>query len=157
MDQCAFCLHRPEPLLCRWEGDLRLEAVDGPRRLLGVFSPQGTPLLHFVELGGETRTWPDGEGLVRAVTVYNRSSLPLDRVTVAGGGAALPGTVRINGLPQPEADPALGVEVPGLDAGAEAVITWQGPLPGEGEGEPPMTAAYEYRFGGDTLRGEARA
>ena len=80
MDQCAFCLHRPEPLLCRWEGDLRLEAVDGPRRLLGVFSPQGTSLLHFVELGGETRTWPDGEGLVRAVTVYNRSSLPMDRV-----------------------------------------------------------------------------
>ena len=28
MDQCAFCLHRPEPLLCRWEGDLRLEAVE---------------------------------------------------------------------------------------------------------------------------------
>ena len=82
MDHCAFCLHRPEPLLCRWEGDLRLEAADGPRRLLGVFSPQGESLLHFVELGGETRTWPDGDGLTRAVTVYNRASLPMDWVGV---------------------------------------------------------------------------
>ena len=157
MDYCTLSYHRPEPLACQGEGRMRLDAWDGRRRLLGELVFQAPVELHFVEVEAARRSWLGQDRALYAVTVCNRSSLPLDRVTVAGGGAALPGTVRINGLPQPEADPALGVEVPGLDAGAEAVITWQGPLPGEGEGEPPMTAAYEYRFGGDTLRGEARA
>lgn len=144
MDQCAFCLHRPEPLLCRWEGDLRLEAVDGPRRLLGVFSPQGTSLLHFVELGGETRTWPDGEGLVRAVTVYNRSSLPMDRVEVAPDGTIEPGSLRIEGGPAEE--PVL----PGLAAGGQALLTWREPASGTAQA---IGLRYRYTFAGEVREG----
>lgn len=121
MDHCVFCLHRPEPLLCRWEGELRLEAADGPRRLLGVFSPGGEALLHFVELAGETRTWPDGDGLVRAVTVCNRSSLPLDRVEVVPDGAIEPGSLRVEGAP------AETPELAGLAAGGQALFTWREP------------------------------
>ena len=144
MDQCAFCLHRPEPLLCRWEGDLRLEAADGPRRLLGVFSPQGTSLLHFVELGGETRTWPDGDGLVRAVTVYNRSSLPMDRVEVAPDGTIEPGTLRIEGRPAEE--PVL----PGLGAGGQALLTWREPAGGVSRS---VSLRYRYTFAGEVREG----
>lgn len=144
MDQCAFCLHRPEPLLCRWEGDLRLEAVDGPRRLLGVFSPQGTSLLHFVELGSETRTWPDGEGLVRAVTVYNRSSLPMDRVEVAPDGTIEPGSLRIEGRPAEE--PVL----PGLAAGGQALLTWREPAGGAAQ---TIGLRYRYTFAGEVREG----
>ena len=36
MDHCVFCFHSAEPLLCRWEGTLRLEAADGPRKLEAV-------------------------------------------------------------------------------------------------------------------------
>ena len=119
MDQCAFCLHRPEPLLCRWEGNLRLEAADGPRRLLGIFSPQGESQLHFVELGGETRIWPDGDSLIRAVTVYNRSSLPMEWVGVDPGGAIQPDSLRIGG------QKAETPELPGLAAGGQALLTWR--------------------------------
>lgn len=144
MDQCAFCLHRPEPLLCWWEGDLRLEAADGPRRLLGILSPQGTSLLHFVELGGETRTWPDGEGLVRAVTVYNRSSLPMDRVEVAPDGAIEPGSLRIEGRTAEE--PVL----PGLAAGGQALLTWREPADGASQS---IGLHYRYTFAGEVREG----
>ncbi|HIY73542.1 hypothetical protein [Intestinimonas butyriciproducens] len=142
MDHCAFCLHRPEPLLCRWEGDLRLEAADGPRRLLGVFSPQGESLLHFVELGGETRTWPDGDGLTRAVTVYNRSSLPMDWVGVEPSEAIQPGSLRIEG------QLAEAPELPGLAAGGQALLTWH-----ESAGTAPQTIGLRYRY---TFAGEIR-
>ena len=155
MDYCTLSYHRPEPLACQGEGRMRLDAWDGRRRLLGELVFQAPVELHFVEVEAARRSWLGQDRALYAVSVCNRSSLPLDRVTVAGGGAALPGTVRINGLPQPEADPALGVEIPGLDAGAEVVVTWQGPLPGEGE-EPPVTVHYQYRFGGETLQGENR-
>ncbi|MGN8969118.1 hypothetical protein [Intestinimonas sp. HCP28S3_D6] len=144
MDQCAFCLHRPEPLLCWWEGDLRLEAADGPRRLLGVLSPRGTSLLHFVELGGETRTWPDGEGLVRAVTVYNRSSLPMDQVEVAPDGTIEPGSLRIEGRPAEE--PVL----PGLAAGGQALFTWREPAAGTSQ---VIGLRYRYTFSGEVREG----
>ena len=157
MDYCTISYHRPEPLVCQGEVRARLDAWDGRRRLLGDLVFQAPAVLQFVEVEAVRRSWLGRDQALYAVTVCNRSSLPLDRVTVTGAGAVLTGTVRLNGLPQPEADPALGVEIPGLDAGAEAVVTWQGPLPNEGGGEPPVTAAYEYRFGGDTLRGEVRA
>ena len=60
MDHCALCMNRPEPLTCQWAGSLRLEAGDGCRRLLGVFTPEGPAQLHFVEVGGDSRVWPDG-------------------------------------------------------------------------------------------------
>lgn len=144
MDQCAFCLHRPEPLLCRWEGDLRLEAADGPRRLLGVFSPQGTSLLHFAELGGETRTWPDSDGLVRAVMVCNRSSLPMDRVEVVPDGTIEPDSLRLEG--QPAAVPVL----PGLAAGGRAEFTWREPAGGVSQA---IGLRYRYTFAGEVREG----
>ena len=144
MDQCAFCLHQPEPLLCRWEGDLRLEAADGPRRLLGVFSPQGTSQLHFVELGGETRTWPDGDGLVRAVTVCNRSSLPMDRVEVVPDGTIEPDSLRMEGRPAEE--PVL----PGLAAGGRAEFTWREPAGGVSQ---TIGLRYRYTFAGEVREG----
>lgn len=144
MDQCAFCFHRPEPLLCRWEGDLRLEAADGPRRLLGVFSPQGTSLLHFVEVGGETRTWPDGDGFVRAVTVYNRSSLPMDQVEVMPDGFVEPDSLRVEGRPAEE--PVL----PGLAAGGQALLTWREPA---GSRSKTIALRYRYTFAGEVREG----
>lgn len=137
MDHCVFCLHRPEPLLCRWEGALRLEAADGPRRLLGIFSPGGEALLHFVELAGETRTWPDGDGLVRAVTVYNRSSLPLDRVEAASDGAVEPGSLRVEG------QPAQTPELAGLTAGGQALFTWREPA-GDTAGTILLRGRYTF-------------
>ena len=139
MDHCVFCLHRPEPLTGRWEGALRLEAADGPRRLLGVFSPGGEALLHFVELAGETRTWPDGDGLVRAVTVYNRSSLPLDRVEAVSDGAVEPGSLRVEG------QPAQTPELAGLAAGGQALFTWREPA---GEAARTIVLRGRYTFAG---------
>ena len=144
MDHCALCLNRPEPLSCRWEGSFRLEAGDGQRRLLGVFTPDGPAQLHFVEVEGESRAWPDG---VRAVTVYNRSSLPMDLVEVDPGGEILPDSLRVEG------QPAQRPELPGLDAGAQALFTWR-------EQAPPAPGAIRircrYRFAGET-REEERA
>lgn len=134
MDQCVFCLHPPEALRCRWEGELRLEAADGPRRLLGVFSPGGEALLHFVELAGETKVWPDGEALVRAVTVCNRSSLPMEWVGVEPGGAILPDSLRVEG------QPARTPELAGLAAGGRALFTWREPA-----GEPDRTILLRGR------------
>ena len=144
MDHCVFCLHRPEPLLCRWEGELRLEAADGPRRLLGVFSPGGEALLHFVELAGETRTWPDGDGLVRAVTVCNRSSLPMEWVGVEPDGAIQPGRLRIEG------QPAERPELSGLSAGGQALLTWREPADGLSRN---ITLRYRYTFAGESREG----
>ena len=92
-----------------------------------------------------------GRRTVRVVTVYNRSSLPLSEVEVAGGGA-VPGSVRLNGLPEPEADPAAGVVLPGLGAGCAAALTWEVEDGGERE---PVRVRYQYLFAGETLTGEA--
>lgn len=144
MDHCVFCFHPAEPLLCRWEGTLRLEAADGPRRLLGAFSPRGEALLHVVEVEGECRSWPDGDGLVRAVTVYNRSSLPLEWVEVAPGGEVLPESLRIEG------QPAERPELPGLAAGGQALFTWR---EAGGGSAAPLLLRYRYRFDGGLREG----
>lgn len=92
------------------------------------------------------------------MTVYNRSSLPMDRVVVSGGTSAfLEGSVRINGLSQPMEEPGVGVEIPGLDAGCEAVITWQEGLRAEEPlREEPVEVRYEYQFGGEQMDGKTQ-
>lgn len=130
MDHCEICFDRPAPLVCQGEGRIRLDAVDGKRRLLGELEFHGPVTLQFVEVEAVRRTWYSGDRALYAVTVYNCSSLPMNRVVVSGGSEQfLAGSVRINGLSQPEESPAAGVELPGLDAGCEAVVTWQELLP----------------------------
>lgn len=159
MDYCELCFDRPAPLECRGKGRVRLDAADGRRRLLGELEIDAPVTLHFVEVQAVRRTWYSGDRALCAVTVYNRSSLPMDRVTVSGGdGGFLDGTVRVNGLSQAGEDPAAGVEVPGLDAGCEVVITWQEALePGALPREVPALVRYAYRFGGEALEGETQA
>lgn len=159
MDHCELCFDRPEPLACQVEGRFRIDAVDGPRRLLGELEVRAPTPLHFVEVGAARRSWRSGGRVLQAVTVYNRSSLPMDRLTLStGGGDFLPGTVRVNGLLQEGADPAGGVVIPGLDAGCEVVVTWQEvpPDPSAGE-ETSILIRYEYRFGEERLDGRIRA
>ena len=154
MDHCALSFQRPEPLVCQGVGRVRLDAREGDRRLLGELVFQAPVELHHVEVEAKCRCWPGREGAVYAVTVRNRSSLPLDWASVSTAGAAPGAPVRVDGLLQPEADLGLGVELPGLDAGAEAVVTWQGPLPPPGREAPPVTVSYRCRFAGEELEGE---
>ena len=155
MDYCELCFDRPQPLECRGLGKVRLDAVEGGRRLLGELEIRGPVRLHFVEVEAHRRTWFSGDRALYAVTVYNRSSLPMDRVVVSGGTSAfLEGSVRINGLSQPMEEPGVGVEIPGLDAGCEAVITWQEGLRAEEPlREEPVEVRYEYQFGGEQMDG----
>lgn len=159
MDYCELCFDRPQPLVCQGRGRVRLDARDGKRRLLGEWEIDAPVTLHFVEVEAVRRTWYSGDRALYAVTVYNRSSLPMDRVTVSGGsGRFLDGSVRINGIAQTGEDPAAGVEVPGLDAGCEVVVTWQERLePGALPEETPVLVRYGYRFGGESLSGETQA
>ena len=111
-----------------------------------------------MEVEAHRRTWFSGDRALYAVTVYNRSSLPMDRVVVSGGTSAfLEGSVRINGLSQPMEEPGVGVEIPGLDAGCEAVITWQEGLRAEEPlREEPVEVRYEYQFGGEQMDGKTQ-
>lgn len=146
MDYCELCFDRPQPLECRGLGKVRLDAVEGGRRLLGELEIRGPVRLHFVEVEAHRRTWFSGDRALYAVTVYNRSSLPMDRVVVSGGTSAfLEGSVRINGLSQPMEEPGAGVEIPGLDAGCEAVITWQEGLRAEDPERGSLKAPYRER------------
>ena len=146
MDYCELCFDRPQPLECRGLGKVRLDAVEGGRRLLGELEIRGPVRLHFVEVEAHRRTWFSGDRALYAVTVYNRSSLPMDRVSV-----------RINGLSQPMEEPGAGVEIPGLDAGCEAVITWQEGLRAEEPlREEPVEVRYEYQFGGEQMDGKTQ-
>ena len=151
MDFCDICLDPPRPLEGRITGAVRLNAVEGNRRLLAELPLRGTVRLHFVEVTARERLWEAAERTVRVVTVYNRSSLPLTRVEVACGGA-IPGSVRINGLAEPEADPGAGVVLPGLGAGCAATLTWEVEDGGERE---PVRVGYQYLFEGEVLTGEA--
>ena len=49
MDYCELCFDRPQPLECRGLGKVRLDAVEGGRRLLGELEIRGPVRLHFVE------------------------------------------------------------------------------------------------------------
>lgn len=159
MDYCELCFDRPQPLVCQGRGRVRLDASDGKRRLLGELEIDAPVALHLVEVEAARRTWYSGDRALNAVTVYNRSSLPMDRVTVSGGSDRfLDGSVRINGLSQTGEDPVAGVAAPGLDAGCEVVVTWQELLePGALPKEAPVLVRFEYRFGGESLSGETRA
>lgn len=50
MDYCELCFDRPQPLECRGLGKVRLDAVEGGRRLLGELEIRGPVRLHFVEV-----------------------------------------------------------------------------------------------------------
>ena len=106
----------------------------------GYFPPRGHPCSILWSWGA----WPDGEGLVRAVTVYNRSSLPLDRVEVVPDGAIEPGSLRIEGRPAEE--PVL----PGLAAGGQALLTWREPASGTAQA---IGLRYRYTFAGEVREG----
>ena len=159
MDYCELCFDRPQPLLCQGDGRIRLDAMDGERRLLGEVEICAPVTLHFVEVKVVRRTWFSGDRALYAVTVHNLSSLPMDQVTISGGSDCfLDASVRINGLSQAGASPLEGVQVPGLDAGCEAVVTWQERLePGVLPEEAPVTVRYAYRFGSEHLDGETQA
>lgn len=159
MDYCELCFDRPQPLECRGLGKIRLDAIDGSRRLLGEAEIRGPVKLHYVEISAVRRTWFSGDRALYAVTVYNRSSLPMERVVVSGGSDAfLEGSVRANGMSQPFEDPLFGLEIPGLDAGCEAVLTWQEQiLPDREKKEASVQVRYEYHFGGEAYSGEIEA
>ena len=49
MDYCELCFDRPQPLECRGLGKVRLDAVEGGRRLLGeleIRGPRGKRYTH---------------------------------------------------------------------------------------------------------------
>ena len=93
-----------------------------------------------MELAGETRTWPDGDGLVRAVTVCNRSSLPLDWVEAAPDGVIEPRSLRVEG------STAEVPELPGLAAGSQALFTWREPA---GDTARSIVLRGRYTFAGE--------
>ena len=150
MDYCDICFDPPRPLEGRITGAVRLDAVVCGRRLLAELPLKEPVRLHFVEVKARQRVWEAAERSIRIVTVYNRSSLPLTEVTVTCGGA-VPGSVRVNGLPEPEADPAQGAVLPGLGAGCAATVT--GELEEAGARES-VRVGYRWRFAGDMLAGE---
>ena len=131
MNYCDVCYDRPQPM----EFQVRL---------------------HFVEVDLRRKVWFSGDRALYTVTVYNRSSLPMERVVLSSGGAAfLDGSVRVNGLSEPEADPVRGIEIPGLDAGGRVLVTWEEELrPGQALTERPVRAEYAYRFDGRLRFGE---
>lgn len=158
MDYCALCFDHPQPIECTVVGTARLDGIEGGRRILGELEIQGPVRLHFVEVTVRQRSCLSGEWVLHAITVCNRSSLPLDLVRITGGTAGfLAGSVRINGQGQPQEGPQAGVEIPGLGPGCEVLLTWQEELPEDGIlQEAPVRVSYHYRFGGQTLDGETR-
>lgn len=154
MDYCDICFDPPKPIECTAAGTVRLDAVDGERRLLGDVAFREPVRLHFIEVAATRRLWTSDRWALCAVTVYNRSSLPLQRVSVAPGAPAfLDGTIRVNGV---AAGPE-GAVVPGLGPGCAAVVTWEteNAVP-EGELDPGEVD-YEYRFGGEAMTGKTWA
>lgn len=128
MDYCDICYDRPRPLV-----------------------------IHVIGVTAKKRVWFSGDRAVYAVTVHNRSTLPLTRVTITGGGAAfLDGSVRVNGLPEAEAAPGRGIVVPGLDAGGQVLVAWE-EEPQPRLTEAPVTVGYAYQLDGETRTGEVSA
>lgn len=153
MDYCDICFDPPRPLECQVSGSLRLDAREEGRRLLAELPLSESICFHVVEVAARQHTMETAGRTIRIVTVYNHSSLPLTKVTVEGGGAVAD-SVRINGLPQPGANPAEGLRLPGLGAGCAAVLTWEA----EDESQAASTrVTYEYDFAGDALTGEVTA
>lgn len=151
MDYCDICFDPPKPLECTASGTVRLDAVDGERRLLGDLAFRENVRLHYVEVAATRRVWSSDRWALCAVTVYNRSSLALQRVVVTPGASAfLDGIIRVNGV-------AVGDEgavVPGLGPGCAAVVTWEAENEAPGEGELSLCKVdYEYRFGGEAMTG----
>ena len=144
MDYCTISYHRPEPLVCQGEGRARLDAWDGRRRLLGELVFQAPVTLHFVEVEAVRRSWLGQDRALYAVTVCNRSSLPLDRVEVVPDGAIEPGSLRIEGRTAEE--PVL----PGLAAGGQALLTWREPAGGASQS---IGLRYRYTFAGEVREG----
>ena len=133
MDYCDICFDRPQPLEVR-------------------------VLVHYVDVYLSRQTWYSGDRALYVVTVYNRSSLPMERVTLSGGGPFRDGTVRINGCGEPQADPAEGIVIPGLDAGGQVLVTWEEDLdPRESLAEHPVEARYHYRFDGKLYQDQTQA
>ncbi len=132
MDYCDICFDRPQPLevLC---------------------------LVHYVDVHADRKTWFSGDRALYVVNVHNRSSVPLERVTLNGGGSAfLDGTVRVNGCAEACADPGAGIVIPGLDAGGRVLVTWEETIePGAPLSEHPVDLRYEYRCGGERRQGSA--
>lgn len=152
MDFCDICLDPPRPLEGRITGAVRLDAVEGNRRLPGRSSPSGEPVRAPLRgggcpgaaVGGRRTDGPGGDGLQPLLAAPERG-----RGSRRRGRA---GSVRLNGLPEPEADPAAGVVLPGLGAGCAAALTWEVEDGGERE---PVRVRYQYLFAGETLTGEA--
>jgi uncharacterized repeat protein (TIGR01451 family) len=70
-----------------------------------------------------------GEYITYTVTVSNPSGVPINNIVlsdpVPAGGAFVAGTVTVNGTPQPSANPAAGIALGTLAAGASAIVTFQ--------------------------------
>ena len=75
MDFCDICLDPPRPLEGRITGAVRLDAVEGNRRLLAELPLREPVRLHFVEVAVRERLREAAERTVRVATVYNRTSL----------------------------------------------------------------------------------
>lgn len=154
MDVCDICFDPPKPLETVATGTLRLDAWDGERRLLGEAAFREPVRLHYVAVDVKRRVWTSEGWTLCAVTVYNRSSLPLTRVLVSPGAAAFSGgLIRVNGVPAAEDGPVLS----GLGPGCAAVLTWE-TRPADAPSERdllPASAEYEYRFAGQPMAGTA--
>lgn len=154
MDVCDICFDPPQPLESFASGTVRLDTRDGQRRLLGEAVFRTPVRLHCVEVTVSRRLWTAEDWVLCAVTVYNRSSLPLRTVTVSSGASAfLGGSIRVNGVPAgPE-----GAVVTGLGPGCAAVVTWEVKGSNPENAPPPAVAEYEYRFGGQVMSGRAQS
>lgn len=152
MDVCDICFDPPRPLETLASGTVLLDAVDGERRLLGELAFREPVRLHFIEVAATRRVWTSEDWVLCAVTVYNRSSLPLQQVFVDPGAAAfLDGTVRVNGVPAGDA----GAVILGLGPGCAAVVTWELCASRHlvAASLPPARCDYEYRFAGAPMAG----
>ena len=156
MDVCDICFDPPRPLETVATGSVRMDAWDGDRRLLGEVSFREPIRLHYVEVEVKRRLWSSESWTLCAVTVYNRSSLPLNRVVVSPGSSAFSdGTIRVNGGAAGDGGPVLS----GLGPGCAAVVTWEtrrADAPDERDIRP-ASAEYEFRFGGQSMTGLAQS
>ena len=103
-----------------------------------------------------------GEPVIYTIAVRNCSTLPLTELTVTDGTIARyfdVGTIRVNGVVT-AGDPAAGIPVPGLLAGATAVVTIEATPTAEVPEIVENTAVADYGFStvcGGAAAGTARS
>ncbi len=97
-----------------------------------------------------------GDVLTYTITLENTGNVPANVILVTdpipNGTIFVPNSVTINGIPQPGVDPALGINIAGIPAGATYVVSFQTTIVSLPVPNPiPNSATVAYQYTVDPL------